>query len=64
MLKTTYKSIPLALHTIIHKLILEDPVLNGAMTLKVKDHGENQGQMLKITYKSIYWTLYLHKIIH
>ena len=36
------------------------------MTLKVKGqgHGENQGEMLKITYKSISSSLYLHTIIH
>ena len=35
------------------------------MTLKVKGQGheENQGQILKITYKSISLALYLYKVI-
>ena len=51
MLKTTYKSISLALYlyTIIYKWILDDLKLNGDMTLKVKGQGheENLGQMPK-----------------
>ena len=36
------------------------------MTLKVKGqrHAENQGQKLKIAFKSISWALYLHRVIY
>ena len=55
--KTAFRSISQAyyLHKIIHKWTLEDPKSNDDLTLNVKgqDHPENEGQMLKITCRSI-----------